>query len=120
MTLNCSTRPLDSHGHIEARFFLDDPCGHTRRDSEVRNVSCRYRIGRDEGAASECYAFHNHRMSGDPRPMTEMNRGKRTRTVTVGTVLQRMVSGDEHRIRPELHLVFEDNSAPRVNPATRS
>src|ERR1700704_4392074 len=58
-------------------------------------------------------------MSGQPRSLTETDRGKRTGTVTVGAVLQRMVSCDEHRIGPELHLVFDDDPAPGMNPATR-
>jgi hypothetical protein len=59
-------------------------------------------------------------MSGQPRSLTETDRGKRTGTVTVGAVIQGMVSGDEHRIRSELHLVFEDDSTPGMNPATCS
>jgi hypothetical protein len=40
--------------------------------------------------------------------------------MTVGAVFQQMVTGDQHGIWPELHFIFDDDSAPSVNPATCS
>jgi hypothetical protein len=40
--------------------------------------------------------------------------------MTVGAVFQHMVTRDQHGIWPELHLVFDDDSAPGVNPGTCS
>src|SRR5882762_10137813 len=49
-----------------------------------------------------------------------MNGHEGTGTMTVGAVFQHMVTRDQHGIWPELHLVFDDDSAPCVNPAACS
>src|SRR3984893_3259101 len=50
--------------------------------------------------------------------MTKTNGHEGTGTMPVGAVFQHMVTRDQHGIWPELHLVFDDDSAPGMNPAT--
>src|SRR5882762_3719621 len=52
--------------------------------------------------------------------MTKTNGHEGAGTMTVGAAFQHMVTRNQHGIWPELHLIFDDDSAPGVNPATCS
>src|SRR5579872_33218 len=97
---------------------MEDACGRPCGNGKVRNISRCYRVGGDERAASKSYAFGDHGMSSYPRSMTDANWGKRTGAITVRAIFQRVIAGNQHGVGPQLHLVFDNDSAPGMNPAS--
>jgi len=78
-----------------------------------------HRIGRGERAASEDDSLCDRRVGRDPSPLANLNRPETRCAKAIGPLESGMVSGDQHSVRPELHLILQDDASPGVQPAAR-
>ncbi len=105
--------------HFDPRIFRDDLRGNAARHRVWWNIVCGHGIGRENGAASDDYTFRDCGMCRDPRPPANANRRKIAAAKSVGSIEFCVVPADQNRVRPELHLVLQDDPTPCMQPAAR-
>jgi hypothetical protein len=108
---------MRSTDNFDPRLFLNDACGDAARHCKRRNVMRGHGIGRKEGAAPDDDTLRNRRVCRDPRPLANANRREIAWAEPVGSIDRGVVSGDQHGVRSELHLVLQDDSSPGMQPA---